>query len=265
MRPLVILLLLLLASVAQADPAANYRKGRNAYLYGDFKKTIELLDPLVGAEPYQLTEEEQVEQALEMLGLSRYYLGEEELAKTAFERLILRNPERALNPITAPPEAVALYDALKGELKPLIEARRQAILDRRTREAERRKVRVLINNRRNSRLLAVMPFGIGQFQNDDDLVGGLFLGGELVAISLSVSFLFAAEDLRNATGRFDRADVAQARNFQTAQLVSGGVALALMIGGAIHALSNFEEEKELGRETIKPKISPAGAGVLIEF
>lgn len=269
-----LLLILLLFGPAHADPAADYQKGRNAYLYGDFKKTIQLLDPLVGADPVELVDAEKANLALEMLGLSRYYLGEEEAAKVVFERLILREPDRALSPITAPPEAVALYDALKGELQAEIDRRREAIEKARAEQAERDRLYVREEFRYNSRVLAVLPLGIGQFQNDDDLWGGLFLGGELIAIALSVSFLLAAEDLRNANGLYDRADIANARNLQTAQLVSGGVAAALMIGGAIHALVNFQEREKIGEQRIDPKaapapagvkISPAGAGVLIEF
>lgn len=257
--------LFVLTGLANADPKADYHNGRNAYLYGDFKATIKLLDPLVRADPIKLVDRDKITKALEMLGLSRYYLGEEEEAKLVFERLIFHDLEHSLNPITAPPDAVALYDALKGELAAEIERRRIALEEKRRAEQELTQTVVKIDYRKNSRVLAAMPFGIGQFQNDDDLWGGLFLGSELIAIALSVSFFLAAEDLRNAEGLYERADIAQARNFQTAQLVSGGVAVALMIGGAVHALATFQDRKQVDREVIPPKISPAGSGVLIEF
>ncbi|MGK0358854.1 MAG: hypothetical protein ACI9U2_001148, partial [Bradymonadia bacterium] len=127
-------------------------------------------------------------------------------------------------------------------------------------------VRVVVNHRRNSKWVTVVPFGVGQFQNGDNAWGGFFLGTELLAVSLSTVFYFAAQELRQPEGFFERGeDVTLARNLRTAQFVSGGAALALMIGGAIHAAYTFEPMAETRRERIKPTISPAGAGILIEF
>ncbi|MCA9525404.1 MAG: hypothetical protein KC549_03795 [Myxococcales bacterium] len=130
-------------------------------------------------------------------------------------------------------------------------------------------VLVEIETRRNSRLVAVLPFGVGQFQNGDDLLGGLFLGSELVAVALSATFLIASESLRQPDGLFTPQDVDQARSLRTAQLVSGGVAAALMVGGVVHALVTFRDEIEVKRTTIQPTVrpvvGPTGGGLGVGF
>lgn len=258
---------LLAPTAAAADPLADFDKGKNAYLYGDFTKVIELLDPLVGDEKNEkLDDPRKLADALEWLGLSRYYLGEEAKAKTIFERLILIDPDRSLNPITAPPDVVAVYDTLKAELRAEIERLRKEAERRRAEEEARTRIKLVINHRRNSKWVTLVPFGVGQFQNKDNAWGGFFLGTELVAVSLSTIFYFAAQDLRAADGFFERGeDVTLARNLRTAQFVSGGAALALMVGGAIHAAYTFRPEAEVKRKVIKPTLSPGGAGILIEF
>lgn len=268
-RILTIVLLIgaLAPGLAFADPLADFEKGKNAYLYGDFTKVIAIFDPLVGVENQEKLEDPRtLADALEMLGLSRYYLGEEATANDIFQRLIIMDPDRALSPITAPPDVVAVYDALKVELKAEIEIARETLERERERERQRTQIRVVVNHRRNSKWVTVVPFGVGQFQNGDNAWGGFFLGSELLAVSLSTVFYFAAQELRQPDGFFDRGeDVTLARNLRTAQFVSGGAALALMIGGAIHAAYTFEPMAETRRERIKPTISPAGAGILIEF
>ena len=265
-RFLIIILLsvITLPTVGLATPEDDFEHGKNAYLYGDFRKVIEFLDPLVGTEGSEKLDPRKQADALEWLGLSLYYLGQETRAKDIFHRLILTDLDRTLDPITAPPDVVAVYDKMQADLKVEIDRlKREAEKKRRAKEAQ---VPVReIDRRRNSKWVTLVPFGVGQFQNGDNGWGGFFLGTELVAVSLSTIFFFAAQDLRQPDGFFVGADATLARNLRTAQFVSGGTALALMVGGAIHAAVTFKPLTETRREVIKPTLSPAGAGILIEF
>ena len=247
--------------------------GRNAYAYGDYKLVIESLQPLVGQEQNLLTDAEEIVEAYELLGLSYFYLDLKDDARTTFERLVLYRPEKRLNPVQVPPPAVAFYDAIRTELGEEIRKRQEAIERRKREEAEKRRkdstVQVIVDRRRNSRLVAALPLGIGQFQNGDDLLGGLFLGTELVAVALSATFYLAVESLRQSDGRYAKQDVDQARDLRTAQLVAGGTAVALMAGGVVHALLTFKDEvvvKETTiQPTVQPTVTPAGAGLFFQF
>lgn len=263
-----------LSTAAFADVASEFSKGKNAYLYGDFRKVVAILEPLVGSPqtlPPDLDRKDAYD-ALEYLGLSHFYLGNEPAAKLVFEKLILADPKRMLSPVTAPPEAVALYNQLKAQLEDEIEKRLIAINKRREEEALKNRIRIETKQRRNSKLVALMPFGVGQFQNDDPLWGGVFLGTELVAVSLSVAFFFAAENLRQPDGFFDPADVDRARGFRIGQIAAGGAAAALMIGGMVHAWLTFKPEVRTDYKVIDPKksrvtptLNPNGLGVMFEF
>jgi len=268
--PIALLAASVLAQPAVAQPpqpADLLIQGRNAYLYGDYKLVIETLQPLVGGEELQLTDGDEISEAYELLGLSHFYLGQQDAARDIFERLVLHRPEKRLDPVRVPPPAVAFYDSIRAQLQEEIRKRQEAIERRKREEAERKKrdstVQVIVDRRRNSRLVAALPLGIGQFQNGDDLLGGLFLGSELVAVALSATFYVAVENLRQGDGLFARADINQVHSLQTAQLVAGGAAVTLMAAGVIHALVTFKDEVVVQETTIQPTVAPAGGGVLL--
>jgi len=233
---------------------SSFRTAKNHYLYGNYKEVIEHLTPLL--ESGSLLDGELLIQGHEMLGLAHYYLGKKASARAVFERLIRRAPEHQLSPVMVPPPAVAFYFDIREKLLPEIKQERAALEAQRAKERARlleSQTRVVyIEKRLNSRWIAVMPLGLGQFQNDDPLLGTLFLGSELLSIGLSLSFLYAMEDLRNENGRFERSDASQAYFLQQAQLISGGVALGLILLGAGQALWKFKEVGLMKRRVLEP-------------
>ncbi|MCB9546098.1 MAG: tetratricopeptide repeat protein [Myxococcales bacterium] len=272
-RLIALLALLLPALAAAQSPVERLVQGRNAYLYGDYRLVIETLKPIAGQEEALFADAEEIVEAYELRGLSYFYLGQPDEARDVFEALVLYRPEKRLDPVRVPPPAVAFYEGIRAELKEEIRKRQEAIERKKAEEAELRKkesmVQVVVDRRRNSKLVAAVPFGVGQFQNGDDLLGGLFLGSELVAVALSATFLIASESLRQPDGLFTPQDVDQARSLRTAQLVSGGVAAALMVGGVVHALVTFRDEIEVKRTTIQPTVrpvvGPTGGGLGVGF
>ncbi|MEZ4466776.1 MAG: hypothetical protein R3F60_29920 [bacterium] len=274
LRSALLVVLAVLPTAAWAQTASERLiQGRNAYLYGDYRLVIETLRPVAGQEESAFQDPEEIVEAYELRGLSLFYLGQADEAREVFEALVLYRPEKRLDPVRVPPPAVAFYEGIRAELKEEIRKRQEAIERKKAEEAELRKkesmVQVVVDRRRNSKLVAAVPFGVGQFQNGDDLLGGLFLGSELVAVALSATFVIAIENLRQADGRFTSQDVEQARSLQTAQLVSGGIAAALMVGGVVHALVTFRDEIEVKRTTIQPTVrpvvTPTGGGVGVGF
>ncbi|MCA9540039.1 MAG: hypothetical protein KC620_14175 [Myxococcales bacterium] len=253
-------LVLLLACPAAATPTEpttpeqDLRDAENSYYYGDYPRVMAKLAPLVEPD-ILLADPAAVARAYELLGLAAFFLDQQADARTWFERLIRYRPDAALNPVVVPPPAVAFFDDIKAGLSDEISRKREAL--RREQEAEEARRRqatqtqVKVETQVNSRLVAGLPFGIGQFQNGDDALGYTFLSTEVVAIGLSGFFFLAVEDLRQTDGRFARSDVARAENYQTAQLISGGIALGLMVTGIAHALLTYEPERPL-RETPMP-------------
>lgn len=250
--------------VARAAPRDDLRDAENAYLYGDYRRVIEKVTPLIEPD-IRLVDLDDQARAYELLGLAHFYLHEEQKARRVFERLIRLDPQRRLDPLVVPPAAIAFYDRLRTEMADELRAEREAFIRRRREEEERRRrenmVEIEREYRRNSRLVAVMPFGIGQFQNGDTALGVAFLTTELAAIGLSIGAYLAVEDLRRPTGRFSSADLPRAESLQTVQVASGAAALGLMVLGAAHALLTFEEHTEVQERVIRPGPGPAGAPI----
>jgi hypothetical protein len=98
----------------------------------------------------------------------------------------------------------------------------------------------------NQRLIAALPFGAGQFQNRDESLGYFFLASELIAVGLSTGFFWGVESLRLPNGRYAKEDYLTARQLQRAQIVSGGIAVGLMVSGVIHAFVTFKPRHDVG-------------------
>ena len=229
---------------AWAAPEDDFERGRNAYLFGDYRAVIAALDPLVES-GQRLADPNLHLQALELLGLAHYFINQRPQAKLVFQKLVRFRPDHVLNPVLVPPDAVAFYaDEVRDPLLAIIEEERAAVREQQRIEEENRRlanqVLVELETVRNSRFAALLPFGIGQFQNDDPVWGGIFLGTQVVAVGLSVGFFSMAESLRGEGGNYAPADLNRARDLQTGQLISGGVAVGLMAVGIAHALFTFE-------------------------
>ncbi len=237
------------------DPKVALALADLAYEYGDYPKVIKLLTPFIEPE-IRFPDPENVAHVYEVLGLSSAFLEQEKPARMWFERLIRHRPDWKLNPALVPPATIQLFEEVRDSLREELDRERQLFLERQKEEEERRRLanstQVIFEKRRNSRVVALVPFGAGQFQNDQPVLGALFLGSELLAVSLSIGFYAGVEDLRQPDGRFAREDVSRAESLQTAQLVSGGAALALMVAGITHALLTFKEDVDVQRTTIKP-------------
>lgn len=120
-----------------------------------------------------------------------------------------------------------------------------------------------------SRWLAAVPFGVGQFQNDDVGLGIFFAASETLLIVSGVASFVIAQDVKDTrcsrvpptideeSGEAIDCDLLQTR-FNVARAVnwiSLGSAAALMVGGIVEAQLAFEEDKvETRRRPIPPPI-----------
>ena len=264
----VALVALLYPAASQATPEADLQFAENSFIWGDYEAVIDKLRPLVEPDILLADTNDQI-RAYELLGLCAFYLGREPDAKRYLERLVRARPDRELDPLSAPPEAIRLHNQLRRALEPELAAAEAARRKRTQEEAQKRRQQNTVVTRveltRNSRLAALLPFGIGQFQNEDHLVGALFLGGELLATALSVGLFLAVEDMRQPDGRVASDDFRRAQYLQNAQVVAGSTAALLMIGGAAHALATFKDATEVRRETrpptLQPTVAPSAAGL----
>lgn len=266
------LLAALAAMVARADSGPDeLKRAHDAFEYGDFAKTVELLQGV--PDQVALSESERIE-AYRLLGLSSFYLHRTAAAQQAMFELLKQDPDYQLDPFYVPPDAVAFFDEVRRRnepyLAPIRERRRerkqaQAELLARRKEAERRRAApvkpVLIERHelRSSALVAWMPFGLGQLQNGSPKLGTALLASEVGAAVVSLGSYLLIEALRSSeTGRFSAANYALAQRADTVKWASGGAFYLLWLGGAIEANIDFVPTHDLGETAQLPSAAPLG-------
>lgn len=104
----------------------------------------------------------------------------------------------------------------------------------------------------NYRWVASVPFGVGQFQNGDDVWGALFLGSELLALGtavFSVSSELGIHSLAKGGANVRDADSYNEplRQLRTAGVLGSAAFVFLATVGILEAHINFVPEREVGR------------------
>lgn len=114
-------------------------------------------------------------------------------------------------------------------------------------------------------LLAVLPFGGGQFANGQRAKGFLFLGLEGTLLVTSVSCLGGALALRDSEGKYRASNIEAARALNVVYLATGYAALGLTVYGVIDGLTHRKPRE--GRVTwVGPgPFATLGAGVIHVF
>ena len=249
---------------ARAGPSEDLRDAENSYLYGDYPRVIRKVTPLVEPDILIPVADDLV-RAYELLGLAHFFLDEKKRSRVHFEKLIRMRPGANLDPVLVPPPAVAFFQAIKTELSDELSRKREAL--RKAQVAEQKRLlnerTVLIEReiQTSSKLVAILPFGAGQFQNQEPVLGYALMTSQLAAIVASTIFFLSVENLRQGDGRFHPNDIELAQDYQSVQLSFAGVAVALMVGGAVEAWQSFKPKRTLREEQRPVRPGPGESGV----
>jgi hypothetical protein len=137
---------------------------------------------------------------------------------------------------------------------------------------------------RNHRAVALLPFGVGQFQNGDWALGWVFLTTEGILAGAAMTSLVVRAHL-NEAGKEPNANTVEVndrlQDWHTALKISGYGFLAVAAGGIVHAQLAFEPEfrstrprplpprlqsvGQSGGLRIRPSIAPVRGGVGFGF
>ncbi len=267
------------ASAARAEPRAELEKARAAYLARNWAEAEErvrvLVDPKTGVKDRAI-----VSQGRMILGASLLAQGKKDAATDVFEKLILEDPTFEPDPLGFPGEVINTFIDTRAQLAERIknaavtaaklEAERKA-----REEAEREKQRVWLEKVkaqaqeekitvRHSRLVASVPFGVGQFQNDQPVLGWIFLGTEAALVAGTVvtlpMYLYArrreqeernGRDIERKADQYDQ----RADDIQLVNLGLVGAFAAVAVAGVVQANLVFQPEKE---ERKKRELPPVG-------
>jgi hypothetical protein len=197
-----------LGGAARANPSLNPQgaltDGRVAYERGDYEVAIRTLRPLLYPS-IELGTEEAVVEAHRLLTLSYFLAKKESLAEEEATSLLAMRPNFELDPVVDPPTVVRFFQEVRkkqGERLQAIRARQREEGARARKEEERRRLeahakaeRVFVERtvERHSRLVALIPFGVGQAQNGQRKKAIAFLATELLLGALSLSAYLAID------------------------------------------------------------------------
>ena len=278
-------LTMLVAARGAADEFQDFANAKNAYEAGEYETAVARFEQLRAAAPKNRG---LVEELHKLLGVSYLFLGNTAKAEENFLELLSDDPTFALDPLVFPIDVVDFFAEVKGRhaerLDALAEARaaeeeskKRAEEEKRLFEVERLKRNVYVGREieRRSPLVAVLPFGAGQFQNGHKVKGGLLLGSEILLATAAITTFVLHEQLRGKAAepiaskaerdRYERLEAGY-RISNTACVATLG---AVIIVGVIDSLLYFQKEvvtwnrieerdvpKELRRKPVAALVAP---------
>jgi hypothetical protein len=251
--------------LARADALSDLEKAHNAYVahkYDDAEARLRaLLDPHTGT----LRDADNIADARMYLGATLLAHGKKTDAELVFEQLLRDKPDYQPDSLRVTLQAVdALIDVrsrMREELASIQADRvRQAQEEKARVDAERQKATLRLAMLEklaseetvihvNSRWLALVPFGVGQFQNRQTALGWTFLASQsLLIVGSAISQvveIYNVNQMNDATrsgsatadGYHDRAEEA----YIATDLFTAGFAL-VALAGIIHAEATFVPE-----------------------
>ncbi len=285
------------ASLALADERSDFEKARVAYLKKDYVEADArfraMLDPTTGT----VKTPDLVHEAQFCWGATLYAKKDYTGAHAIWERVIRDTKgQYQPDPLTYPTDVINDFIDEKTRLNTAIlqqqaqeaaeaaaqrkrDAEERARLQARVKELEKLTQEETVETK-NSRLVAMLPFGIGQFQNRSTGLGWFFLLTESAAVLTTVALFIPYRyniDQYNAVladptplPPSSRQDLANryalvAQDVRTADLITIGVLGALMIGGIVEAQIDYKPSFEYKRPRKKaaaiwPSFAPMAGG-----
>lgn len=251
---------LVVPGAARADEIDDFEAARRAFERHEFADAARRLEEMVGGEVPALSSEVLVLEARKYLGATYLFLGRRDAAEEQFMLLLRQDPTYQLDPLAF---AAAVVDAFKDvrerfqtamaaaeeerqrRLETLRQRRLEGLLRQQARvarlEALAREETVEV---RASRAIALLPFGVGQFQNGHRSAGLGFAVTQGILTLFSVSTWIWHRWLRgqaregvppNESGRFER----QERAARVLNQLSFGTLAAVAVAGIADAQIRF--------------------------
>ncbi len=254
----IVLAILFASGNARADEQSEVDKIRAAYLaqkYDDVETRLrEMLDP----KHPTLRDPAVVTQARMYLAAALIAKKHPDQATPVFERILLDDADFEPDLLSFPTEVIDQFidtrSRLRERLNALAQERARKEVERRMREEDekRREVaRVAMLERlageekvttTNSRWLALVPFGTGQFQNGDRALGWFFLAAESACLAgTAITVPIYLTDLQYRSDAYRAGDSTRANEYIDRANIVRNVDLALVGALAVTAVAGVVE------------------------
>jgi hypothetical protein len=268
-----------------ASDVADFEKARAAYISRNYDDCGARLRVLLDPENPRLKDAVLIAQARMYLGASEILRGHADEGARVFETMLLGDPQYDPDPLTFSGQVLEVFYDTRArirerlaaqaqlEAKKAAEKRTQELEIKRKSEERMRRIAELAMEEslyiKNSRAIASLPFGAGQFQNRQSSVGWFFLGTEAaLAIGTVVTVPLWLNEFANSKNAPDpdRArqyrDRAEILTYVNWALV--GTFVATTVVGILQAHVNFVPEFREKRPRPLPKelaLTPYVTGV----
>lgn len=265
MRALALTALLIasLAAKAEADTLSDFEDARVAYEEQRYDEAATRLERLVGDTTADAVSAAIVLESRKYLAASYLFLGRAFDAQQQFVLLLRQEPTYELDPVRFPRDVITTFESARRQVvqEQRAEAerreteRRRLEAERLVREAEERAARerdatesVVVQN---SRALALLPYGVGQFRNGHRAAGRAFAITEaLLSASVVTTYLMhfassyedAPDDVSAYNQRNERIDLAN--------WISVGALGAVAIAGIIDAQVRYVDSHATTRRRV---------------
>jgi hypothetical protein len=243
--------------LVHADDLSEFELARSRYDRHDYARAVEAFRKLVGSDPPRIANALLVLESRKYFAASLLFVGAGSEARKQFRLLLQQEPEYALDPLAFPTEVVAMFDEVKAALRRDLDSKREAELSQQREAAQQaataeqlrrhnlERLRGLAEEHeiltQNSRLVASVPFGAGQFQNGHRGLGVALAMAEGLAAGASIGTFIRhqalADELASESNRSDLVD--QQRRLLTANWVAFGTFAVLAVAGIVDAQLRF--------------------------
>lgn len=240
-----------------ADELSDFESARRSYDKQSYSKAARGLESLVGGVVPRAVNPVVRLEARKYLGATYLFLGKKEAAREQFRLLLEEDPDYDIDPVAFPGAVVQTFQELQEEVS--AERARRAALERARKKRERsEEVEDLIRQQQriealeklareqtiekvNSRWIAAIPFGAGQFQNENRKLGIMFATTESAFLAASIATFIGHNSLRDENpgpSEIDRARRVE-KALRIGNWVSVGALLSFAIAGVVEAEVRF--------------------------
>lgn len=228
----------------QQDYMEQYRLAESAFQYQDYQKTVNLMRPLLYPS-LKLVDRQVQLKAREYLGTASWWLDDKGSFNQEMTWYLIMEPGAELDPFFYPPEMVKDFQDLKLQLLDMNVIKPADSSPENVDPGEAGQVQIVEKLRiERSPVVAFVPFGVGQFVNDQPGKGAFFLTSEAVCLAANIgSWLF----MSRSGGGGDLRTAAIGTMYG-----SFGLLLVLATWGVVDARLNFREFEIREERTIGP-------------
>jgi tetratricopeptide (TPR) repeat protein len=255
------LLFVLMAAFAQsvaADELSDFESARRNYDKQNYAKAARGLESLVGGAVPRATNPVVRLEARKYLGATYLFLGKKDAAREQFRSLLAEDPDYDIDPVAFPEAVVQTFQEVQEKVA-AERARKDALAAARRERERTNEVEDLIRQQQriqvleelaaaetvekvNSRWIAALPWGIGQFQNQDRKLGIMFAVTEAAFMAASIATFIGHNSLRDenpAANEIERAQRVE-KALRIGNWVSVGAFLSFAVAGVIEAEVRFK-------------------------